>query len=78
MHTKINTHQNDSNFLKQGLWSKYKLGMQPIHLEMLQILGYAFSNKNKHISRIQIYENYKNEINSPEVHFWHNKVTCRS
>jgi hypothetical protein len=35
VHTKINTHQNDSNFLTQGHWSKAKLGMQHIHLELL-------------------------------------------
>jgi hypothetical protein len=31
-------------------------------------LGYAFTKKNKHISRINIYDNYKIVINSPEVH----------
>jgi hypothetical protein len=29
------THQNDSNFLTHGLWSKTKLCMQHIHLEIL-------------------------------------------
>jgi hypothetical protein len=69
MHTKINTHQNDSNFLTHDLWSKPKLVMQHIHLELLWILSYAFSKKNKHISRINISDNYKIVINSPEVHF---------
>jgi hypothetical protein len=32
-------------------------------------LSYAFSNINKHISRINIYDNYKIVINSPEAHF---------
>jgi hypothetical protein len=69
MHIKINKHQNDSNFLTHGLWSKPKLGMQPIHLELLEILSYAFMKKLKHISRINISEKYKIVINSPEVHF---------
>jgi hypothetical protein len=69
MHTKINTHQNDLNFLTHDIWSKPKLGMQHIHLELLSNLSYAFSKKNKHISRIIIFDNYKIVINSPEVHF---------
>jgi hypothetical protein len=69
MHTKINTHQNDSNFLTHEIWSKPKLVMQHIHLEILWILSYAFTKKNKHISRINIYDKYKIVINSPEVHF---------
>jgi hypothetical protein len=32
-------------------------------------MSYAFKKKNKHISRINIFDNYKIEINSPEVHF---------
>jgi hypothetical protein len=43
--------------------------MQHIHLELLYILGYAFSKKIKHISRINISDKYKILINSPEVHF---------
>jgi hypothetical protein len=69
MHTKINTHQNDSNFLIHDLWSKTNLGMQHIHLELLWILSYAITKKNKHILRINISNNYKTVINSPEVHF---------
>jgi hypothetical protein len=69
MHIKINTHQNDSNFLTHGLWSKIKLVMQHMHLELLYILSYAFTKKNKHISRINISDNYKIVINSLEVHF---------
>jgi hypothetical protein len=69
MHIKINTHQNDFNFLAHGLWSKPKLGMQHIHLELLKILGYAFTKKSKHISRTNIFDKYKIVINSPEVHF---------
>jgi hypothetical protein len=34
MHTKINKHPNDSNFLTQVLGSKTNLGMQHIHLEL--------------------------------------------
>jgi hypothetical protein len=69
MHTKINTHQNDSNFLTHDICSKYKLGMQPIHLELIWILSYAFSKKIRNISRINISVNYKSVINSSEVHF---------
>jgi hypothetical protein len=68
MHTKINTQQNDSNFLTQELWSKTRLGMQHIHLELLWILSYAIIKKNKHISRINISDKYKIVI-SREVHF---------
>jgi hypothetical protein len=35
MHIKINTHQNDSNFLTHALWSKPNLGIKQIHLELL-------------------------------------------
>jgi hypothetical protein len=65
----MNTHQNDSNFLTRGLWSKTKLGMQHIHLELLEIFSYAITKKIKHISRINISDNYKIVINSPWVHF---------
>jgi hypothetical protein len=68
MHTII-THQNDSNLLTHDLWSKTKLGMQHIHLELLFITSYAFTKKNKHIPRINISDNYKIVINSPEVYF---------
>jgi hypothetical protein len=69
MHTKINTLQIDPNFLTHDLWSKTSLGMQHIHLELLWILTYAFTKKNKHNSIIITYDNYKFVINSPEVHF---------
>jgi hypothetical protein len=59
MHTKINTHQYDSNFLTHDLWSKPKLGMQHIRLELLWILSYAFTKKIRYISRINISDNYK-------------------
>jgi hypothetical protein len=32
-------------------------------------LGYAFTKKIKHISRIDISDNYKIVVNSPELHF---------
>jgi hypothetical protein len=67
MHTKINTHQKDPNFLTHDLWSKTRLGVQHIHLELLWILTYAIT-KNKHISRNSIFDNYKIVINSPKVH----------
>jgi hypothetical protein len=69
MHTKMNTDQKDPNFLTQVIRSKPKLEMQHIHLELLWILSYAFSKKNKHISRIIISDNYRIVINSPKVHF---------
>jgi hypothetical protein len=69
MHIKINKHQNDSNFLTHGLWSKTKLGMQHIHLELLWILSYAITLKIKHFSKINVYDKYKIVINSPEVNF---------
>jgi hypothetical protein len=69
MDTKINTHQNESKFLPHDLWSKTSLGMQHIHLELLQILIYAINKKNKHNSRIKSSINYKIVINSPEMHF---------
>jgi ribosome recycling factor len=69
MHTKINTHQNDSNFLTHSFYSKAKLGMQHIQLEQLKILSYAFTKKIKHISRINISDKHKIVVNSLEVHF---------
>jgi hypothetical protein len=69
MHSKINTHQNDSNIRPHDLWSKTKLGMQHIHQKLLWILSYAITKKNKHISRINISESYKIVITSPKVHF---------
>jgi hypothetical protein len=69
MHTKINTHQNDPNFLTHVIWSKTSLGMQHIHLKLLLILSYVFSKKIKNISRINIYDNHKIVINSREVYF---------
>jgi hypothetical protein len=69
MHTKINTPQNDSNFLTHDIWSKPKLRMQHMDLELLWNLTYAITKKIKHISRINISGNYKIVINSPKVHF---------
>jgi hypothetical protein len=43
--------------------------MQHVHLELLWILTYTIIKKNKHISRINISNNYKIVINSPEVYF---------
>jgi hypothetical protein len=67
MHTKMNKHQNDPNFLTQDLWSKTKLGMQQIHLELSWILSYAFTNKIRHKTKLIISNRYKIMINSPEV-----------
>jgi hypothetical protein len=47
MHTKINTHKNDPNFLPLDLWSKTSPGMQHIHLELLWILIYAITKKKQ-------------------------------
>jgi hypothetical protein len=69
MHTKINNHPNDSNFLTHVIWSKTNLGMQHRHLELLWNFIYAITKKNKHISIKNISDNYKIVINSPEVHF---------
>jgi mRNA-degrading endonuclease YafQ of YafQ-DinJ toxin-antitoxin module len=65
----MNTHQIDPNFITHELWSKTRLGMQHIHLQLLWILIYAITTKIKHISIINISVNYKIVINSPEVHF---------
>jgi hypothetical protein len=69
MHTKINTHQNDPNSLTHEVWSKTRIRMQHIHLELLWISIYAITKKNKHNSRINTSDNYKTVINTPEVHF---------
>jgi hypothetical protein len=67
MQMKINKRQKESNFLTHGHWSKTKLGMQHIHLELLYILDHSITLKIKHVSRINIYDNYKIVVNSPEV-----------
>jgi hypothetical protein len=69
MHTKINKNPNDPNYLRKVLWSKTILGMQHIHLELPLILGYSFTKKIKHNSRINTSAKYKIVINSPEVYF---------
>jgi hypothetical protein len=56
----------EPNFLTHGLWSKPKIGMQNIHLELLQILSNAFTKKIRYISRINIYVKHKIMFNSPE------------
>jgi hypothetical protein len=50
MHTKINKHPIDPNFLTHVLWSKTNLGMQHIHLEVRLVLNYLFTKKIKHVS----------------------------
>jgi hypothetical protein len=69
MHTKINTPQNDPNFLTHVIWFKTSLVAQHTHLELLWNLSYEILKKNKHNSRINISGNYKIVINSPEVSF---------
>jgi hypothetical protein len=69
MHTKINTQQNDPNFLTHVIWSNTSLGVQHIHLELLWNLSYVVSKKDKHKSRINISGNYKIVISSPEFCF---------
>jgi hypothetical protein len=82
MHTKINTQQNDPNFLTQVIWSKTSLGMQHIHLELLWNLSCAFLKKIKHKSRLNISGDYKIVLNSPEVCFeikrQYAKVGCKN
>jgi predicted NUDIX family NTP pyrophosphohydrolase len=43
--------------------------MQHIHLELLWVLINEITKQNKHNSRINISNNYKIVINSPEVYF---------
>jgi hypothetical protein len=69
MHKKIKENPKDSNFLTHVIWFKDNLGMQHIYLELLWILTYAITKKNKPISRINISGNYKIVINSQKVHF---------
>jgi hypothetical protein len=69
MHTKINTQQNDLNFLTHVLWLKTSLVVQHIHLELLWNLSYVYLKKIKRNSRIIISGIYKIVINSPEVCF---------
>jgi hypothetical protein len=82
MHTKINTPQNDPNFLTHVIWFNSSPMVQHIHLELLWNLSYAFSKKNKHNSRINISINYTIVINSPEVYFGikrqYAKVGCKN
>jgi hypothetical protein len=82
MHTKINTPQNDPNFLTHVIWFNSSLVVQHIHLELLWNLSYAFSKKNKHNSTINISINYTIVINSPEVCFGikrqYAKVGCKN
>jgi hypothetical protein len=69
MHTNIITHQNDPNFVAHDIRSKTNLGMQHKNLDLLWILTYAITKKDKHNSRINIYVDYKIVINSPQVCF---------
>jgi hypothetical protein len=82
MHTKIINQQNDPNFLTHVICSKTSLVVQHIHLELLWNFSYAFSKKNKHNSRINLFGNYKIVVNSPEVYFGikrqYAKVGCKN
>jgi hypothetical protein len=82
MHTKINIHQNDPNFLTHVKWSKTILGMQHIHLELWWNLTYAITKENKNNSIINISDKYKIVINSPEVCFGtkrqYEEVCCKN
>jgi hypothetical protein len=69
MHTKINTQQNDPNFLTHVIWFKTSLVVQHIYLELLWNLSYEYLKKIKHNSRIIISGISKIVINSPEVCF---------
>jgi hypothetical protein len=59
MHTKINTQQNDPNFLTHVIWLKTSLVVQHTHLELLRNLSCAILKKNKHNSRIMFYVSIK-------------------
>jgi hypothetical protein len=82
MHTKINTQENDPNFLTHVIWPKTSLGIRHIHLELLWYLSYVFSKKIKHNSRINISINYKIVTNSSEMGFGierqYTKVGCKN
>jgi hypothetical protein len=65
MHTKINTNQNDPNFLTHVIWSETSLGLAVYTPRTIMNL----SKKIKNISRINISDNHKIVINSPEVYF---------
>jgi hypothetical protein len=69
MHTNINNHQNDPNFLTHVIWFKSSIVVQHIHLELLWNLSCAILKKNKNNSRIIISVIYKIVINSPHVCF---------
>jgi hypothetical protein len=69
MHTKINTQQNDPNFLTHVIWFETSLVVQHIYLELLWNLSYEFLKEIKHNSRIIISGVHKIVINSPEVCF---------
>jgi hypothetical protein len=69
MHTKINTQQNDPNFLTHVIWFETSLVVQHIYLELLWNLSYEFLKEIKHNSRIIIYAIHKIVINSPAVCF---------
>jgi hypothetical protein len=69
MHTKLNTPQNDPNFLTHVIWFKSSLVVQHIHLGLLWNLSYEFLKKIKHNSRMIISGIHKIVINSPEVCF---------
>jgi hypothetical protein len=69
MHTKINTQQNDPNFLTHVIWLKTSLVVQHIYLELFWNLSYEFLKKIKHNSRIIISIIHKILINSPEACF---------
>jgi hypothetical protein len=69
MHTKINTPQNDPNFLTHVIWFKSSLVEQHIHLGLLWNLSYEFLKKIKHNSKTIISGIHKIMINLPEVYF---------
>jgi hypothetical protein len=59
MHIKINTQQMKLNFLSLIHGLKTRLEKQQTHQELIQILSYAFTLKNKHKSRLNISGRYK-------------------
>jgi hypothetical protein len=82
MHTKINIHRNDPNFLTHVIWSKTSTRDATYTPRTMVNLIYAFLKKNKHNSRINISGNYKIVVNSLEVCFGitrqYAKVGCKN
>jgi hypothetical protein len=78
MHTKINTHQNNSNFLTHDIWSKPKLGMQHIHLELLWNLMLGNSGKPVTLETSSLTKSLRHVFQEQETHDFRKPGTCES